>query len=117
LGSWLAKNENTAYAYVLADLKARQWLFKPENKAKAYKIMRDLGYSIPPAFEALYDIELAQISRDCGFENAAAMDTFTDVLKSRGDVPKNLDWRKVVDMKYVWAAQKALGLPLRPASI
>jgi ABC-type nitrate/sulfonate/bicarbonate transport system substrate-binding protein len=117
LGSWLSKNENTAYAYVLADLKARQWLFKPENKAKAYKIMRDLGYSIPPAFEALYDVELAQISPDCGFENAATMDTFTDVLKARGDVPKTLDWRKVVDMKYVWAAQKALGLPQRPASI
>jgi ABC-type nitrate/sulfonate/bicarbonate transport system substrate-binding protein len=117
LGSWLAKNENTAYAYVRADLKARQWLFKKENKAKAYKIMRDLGYSIPPTFEALYDVELAQISPDCGFENAATMDTFTDILKKTGDIPKNLDWRKVVDMKYVWAAQKSLGLPQRPASV
>lgn len=117
LGSWLAKNENTAYAYVRADLKARQWLFKPENKDKAYKIMEDLGYSIPPAFKDLYQVELAQISRDCGFENAAAMDTFAETLKKTGDVPKDLDWRKVVDMKYVWTAQKALGLPKRPPSI
>jgi hypothetical protein len=32
-------------------------------------------------------------------------------------VPKNLDWRRFVDMKYVWAAQDALGLPRRPASL
>ncbi|HEU5018051.1 MAG TPA: ABC transporter substrate-binding protein [Pseudolabrys sp.] len=117
IGSWLEKNEDTAYAYVRADVKARQWLFKPENKEKAYKIMEDYGYSIPPAFKALYQVELNQISPDGGFENAAAMNEFCDVLKKTGDVPKDMDWRKIVDMKYVWAAQKALGLPKRPASL
>jgi NitT/TauT family transport system substrate-binding protein len=117
MGSWLKKNEKTLQAYLLADLKARQWLFKPENKAKAYKIMEDLGYSIPPAFKALYDEELAQISRDGGFENAAAMDEFCDNLKKRGDLPKDVDWRKIVDLKYIWEAQKSLGLPQRPKSI
>lgn len=117
LGSWLEKNEDTAYAYVRADLKARQWLFKPENKDKAYKIMRDLGYKIPATFEALYKVELAQISPDGGFKSAEAMDEFCDNLKKNGDIPKNADWRKVVDMRYVWAAQKALGLPKRPASV
>ena len=34
-----------------------------------------------------------------------------------GKIPKNFDWHKVVDMKYVWAAQKALGLPQRPAKL
>lgn len=117
MGSWLKKNDDTAYAYVRADVKARQWLFKPENKEKAYKIMEDFGYSIPPAFKAMYQVELDQISPDGGFENAAAMDEFCDVLKQTGDVPKDMDWRKIVDMKYVWAAQKALGLPKRPASL
>jgi ABC-type nitrate/sulfonate/bicarbonate transport system substrate-binding protein len=117
MGTWLKKNEKTLQAYVRADIKARQWLFKPENKAKAYKIMEDLGYSIPPAFKALYDVELAQISRDGGFDNAASMDEFCDNLKKLGDVPKDLDWRKVIDMKYVWEAQKALGIPQRPKSV
>lgn len=117
MGSWLSKNEDTAYAYALADIKARQWLFKPENKDRAYKIMEDLGYSIPAAFKAQYEVELAQISPDGGFESAAAMDTFVASLAETGNVPKGLDWRKLVDMKYVWVAQKALGLPQRPASI
>lgn len=115
LGTWIAKNESTLQAYLRADLKARQWLFKPENKDKAYKIMEDLGYSIPATFKALYQDELDQISRDGGFD-AASMDTFCDNLKTRGDIPKDLDWHKVVDLKYVWEAQKSLGFPQRPSS-
>ena len=79
--------------------------------------MEDLGYSIPAAFKAQYEVELAQISPDGGFESSAAMDTFVASLAETGNVPKGLDWRKLVDMKYVWAAQKALALPQRPASI
>lgn len=117
MGGWLEKNEDTAYAWVKADIKARQWLFKPENKAEAYKIMRDFGYDIPPEFEALYQVELDQFSPDGGFESAEDMDRFVAELSETGDVPKDLDWRKYVDMKFVWAAQDALGLPRRPASL
>lgn len=117
MGSWLEKNEATAYAWALADVKARQWLFKPENKDKAYKIMTDLGYAIPEAFKAQYQVELDQISPDGGFESAAVMDQFVSDLAITGNVPKGLDWRKFVDLKYVWAAQKALGLKKRPASV
>lgn len=117
MGPWLQKNEDTAYAWVLADLKARRWLFDPANKEKAYQTMIDLGFSIPPAFKALYEVELDQISKDGGFESGAVMDKFLDDLSQTGEVPKNLDWRKFVDMQYVWAAQQALGLPKRPASI
>jgi ABC-type nitrate/sulfonate/bicarbonate transport system substrate-binding protein len=117
MGDWLAKNEDTAYAWVLADLKARQFLFNPANKERAYKIMIDLGYEIPDSFKKLYSVELDQISSDGGFESAEAMDKFVDDLSLTGGVPKGLDWRKYVDMKYVWAAQAALGLPKRPASL
>jgi ABC-type nitrate/sulfonate/bicarbonate transport system substrate-binding protein len=117
IGTWIEKNEATVQAYILADIKARQWLVKPENKDKAYKIMEDLGYSIPPAFKALYGDELAQISPDGGFESAAAMDKFCANLEQTGDLPKGADWRKTIDLKYVWQAQKALGLPKRPPSI
>lgn len=117
MGGWLAKNENTAYAWTLADLKARQWLFNPANKERAYKIMRDYGYDIPPEFEALYQVELDQLSSDGGFESAEAMDQFVADLAETGELPKGMDWRKVVDMTYVWAAQEALGLPKRPKSL
>ena len=117
MGGWLAKNEDTAYAWAYADVKARKWLFDPANKAQAYKIMRDLGYDIPPSFEAQYELELDQISPDGGFKSGEVMDKFVESLAITGDVPKGLDWRKYVDMKYVWAAQEALGLPKRPASL
>ncbi len=117
MGGWLEKNEDTAYAWVRADLRARQWLFDPANKERAYKIMIDLGFEIPPAFKKLYSVELDQISPDGGFESAEAMDRFVDDLSQTGGVPKGLDWRKYVDMKYVWAAQDALGIPRRPKTL
>jgi len=117
MGDWLAKNEATAYAWANADIKARKWLFDPANKDAAYKTMRDLGFEIPPAFEAQYQLELDQISPDGGFESAEVMDKFVASLAVTGDVPEGLDWRKYVDMKYVWAAQEANGLPKRPASL
>jgi ABC-type nitrate/sulfonate/bicarbonate transport system substrate-binding protein len=117
MGDWLEKNEDTAYAYCYADIKARQWLFDPANKEKAYQIMIDLGYEIPPAFVELYQVELDQISSDGGFESAETMDNFVKELQGTGDLPEGIDWRQYVDMKYVWAAQEALGLPKRPASL
>jgi len=117
MGTWLSANEDTAYAWALADLKARKWMFDPANKDQSYKIMRGLGFDIPPAFEAQYKLELDQISPDGGFESADVMDKFVASLAVTGDLPEGLDWRKYVDMKYVWAAQEALGLPKRPASL
>jgi len=117
MGDWLEKNEDAAYAFVYADIKARQWLFDPANKEKAYQIMIDLGYDIPPAFVDLYQVELDQISPDGGFESAEAMDKFVADLQLTGDLPEGIDWRQYVDMKYVWAAQEALGIPKRPASL
>ena len=84
MGDWLAKNEDTAYAFVYADIKARQWLFDPANKEKAYQIMIDLGYEIPPDFVELYQVELDQISPDGGFESAEAMDKFVKDLANHG---------------------------------
>lgn len=115
--AWLDANEDTAYAWVYADIKARQWLFDPANKDRAYQIMIDLGYEIPPEFVAMYDVELDQISPDGGFESAEVMEQFLADLAETGSVPKGVDWRQYIDMKYVWAAQEALGLPRRPASL
>lgn len=116
MGSWLEKNEDTAYAFVRADIKARQWLMKPENKNKAFDIMVKLGYNVPETFKKLYKTELDQISADGGFD-VKSMDAFVKDLESTKTLPAGFDWRPYVDMKYVWAAQKALGLPKRPASL
>jgi ABC-type nitrate/sulfonate/bicarbonate transport system substrate-binding protein len=116
LGSWLTKNEDTAYAYVRADIKARQWLMKPENKQQAFDIMVKMGYQVPEEFRKLYQVELDQISSDGGFD-VKSMDDFVQDLAATNVLPPNFDWRPYVDMKYVWAAQQALGLPKRPASL
>jgi ABC-type nitrate/sulfonate/bicarbonate transport system substrate-binding protein len=117
LGDWLGKNEDTAYAFIRADIKARQWVYKPENKEKTFETMEKFGYKITPAFKASFKESLSQMSPDGGFENAEAMTRFLAPEVATGKVPKDFDWHKVVDMKYVWAAQKELGLPQRPAKL
>ena len=117
MGSWLDGNEDAAYAWVHADIKARQWLFNPKNKDRAYKIMQDFGYDIPDEFVSMYDVELEQISPDGGWDNPKTMDDFVDGLKETQTLPADLNWRDYVDLKYLWAAQDALGLPRRPSSV
>lgn len=117
MGDWLDKNGDTAQAWVLADLKARQWLMNPANKEEAYQIMIDLGYDIPDSFKALYDVELAQLSSDGGFANDAAMDGFVRDLAVTGALPEGLDWRPYFNFDYLWKAQEALGMTKRPASL
>ena len=117
MGDWLEDNADTVQAWLVADLKARQWLMDPANKEQAYQIMVDLGYEIPDSFRALYDVELAQLSRDGGFENDAAMDGFVRDLAVTGALPEGLDWRPFFNFEYLWKAQEALGMERRPASI
>ncbi|MGB3337966.1 MAG: ABC transporter substrate-binding protein [Devosia sp.] len=117
LEPWLSANEATVIAWLVADIRARQWLFDPANREEAYKIMRDAGYEIPPAFEAGYQEELDMISPDGGFDSADVMDAFVSQLKESGDLAPEINWRDHVELKYLWAAQDALGLPRRPASI
>lgn len=117
MGTWLEKNPDAAQAWTLAEIRGRQWVYDPANKEKAYEMARKLGFEIPPEFVELYDVEVDQMSHDGGFESAAVMDKFVADLATTGDVPENMDWRKVFDMSYVWAAQEALGLPKRPASL
>ena len=117
MGDWLSDNEDTIQAWLVADLKARQWLMDPANKDRAYEIMEDLGYDIPDSFKALYDVELAQLSRDGGFENEAAMQEFVATLAETGNLPDGLDWKPFFNFEYLWKAQEALGMSQRPPSL
>lgn len=117
MGDWLSENGDTAQAWLVADLKARQWLMNPDNKEEAYQIMVDLGYEIPDSFRDLYDVELAQLSSDGGFADAAAMDDFVRDLAVTGALPEGLDWRPHFNFDYLWKAQEALGMAKRPPSL
>lgn len=117
MGDWLEENGDTATAWLVADIKARQWLLDPANEDKAYQIMIDLGYEIPPSFRELYEVETSQLSTDGGFENAEAMDAFVAELAVTGDVPEGVDWRDHFNLDYLWTAQEAVGLPRRPPSV
>lgn len=117
MADWLEENGDTAKAWLVADIKARQWLLDPANEDKAYQIMIDLGYEIPPSFRELYEVETSQLSTDGGFESAEAMDAFVAELALTGDVPEGTEWRNYFNLDYLWAAQEAVGLPRRPPSI
>jgi ABC-type nitrate/sulfonate/bicarbonate transport system substrate-binding protein len=117
LGPWLTENEDTVYAWALADLRARQWLNDPANREEAYRLAREWGFEITPEAEALYEVEIHQLSPDGGFESTDDMDVFVSQLAETENLPANLDWRQHFELKYVWAAQDALGLPRRPASL
>ncbi len=117
MGGWLEDNADTAQAWLVADLRARQWLTKPENKEQAYQLMLDLGYEIPDSFRALYDVELAQLSHDGGWDSSEDMDAFVATLVETDQLPDGIDWRRYFDLTYLWAAQEALGLEKSPPSL
>tara|TARA_B100000131_G_scaffold320250_1_gene367891 strand:+ start:498 stop:1625 length:1128 start_codon:yes stop_codon:yes gene_type:complete len=111
---WGAKNEDALYAWQYAELKARQWLHDPANKDEAYAEMRAKGFEIPPEFEAQYETELNQICKDGGFTEES-MDSFAQGVRDLGQVPPDFDWRDAVDLRFLHAAQDALGMKKRPA--
>jgi len=111
---WGDKNEDALYAWQYAELKARQWLFDPANKAAAYSEMRSKGFDIPPEFEAQYETELDQICKDGGFTEES-MDSFAQGVIDLQQVPADFNWRDAVDLRFLHAAQESLGLAKRPA--
>lgn len=116
MAGWIEENYDTVLAWVVADLRARQFMFDPANKDQAYQEMIDLGYEIPPEFIELYQVELDQISEDGGFE-LDTMQPFLDELAITGDIPEGIDWKKHFDFTALWEAQDILGIPRRPASL
>ena len=111
---WGAKNEDALYAWQYAELKARLWLHDRSNKEAAYSEMRAKGFEIPPEFEAQYETELDQISKDGGFSEKS-MDSFAQGVIDLGQVPENFDWRDHVDLRFLHAAQDSLGIARRPS--
>ncbi|SMD21462.1 ABC transporter substrate-binding protein [Kibdelosporangium aridum] len=115
-GKLLAESPETVAAFLQATLKARQFIVDPQNKDAVLNLMAAKGFQIPQEFKDAYADENAPDyhTRDGGFETAD-MDKFvTDQINFKV-VPSGTNWRQWVDLMPLWRAQKALGLPLRPA--
>jgi ABC-type nitrate/sulfonate/bicarbonate transport system substrate-binding protein len=114
MGDWLAQNEPTLAAYLTATIKARQYMADPAHEAEVVKIMRAKKYELPDEFVAVYKTETDQLSKDGGFD-PAQMDELVKEEQGLDLLPAGLDWRKFVDLKALYQAQKALGMPQRPS--
>lgn len=115
MGDWLAQNESTLAAYLTATIKARRYMADPAHEAEVVKIMRDKKFELPDEFVAVYKTETDQLSKDGGFD-PAQMDELVKQEQGLDLLPAGLDWRKYVDLKALYQAQKALGMPERPAA-
>lgn len=120
MGSFLEENRATVDAYLRATLQARQDVYAAVGDADAeaaiFETMRGAGFEIPEEFEGVFELEVDQISADMGFE-PELMDALVAQQVELGNLPDDIDWRQYVDLEPLHAAQEALGLELRPASL
>jgi ABC-type nitrate/sulfonate/bicarbonate transport system substrate-binding protein len=116
-GKLLKKDPEGVAAFLAATLKARQDIVDPANKDEVLSLMqKDGDFELPQSFKDAYTVENAADyrGRDGGFK-PADMDRLVAEQKDIGVIPKDVDWRKYVDLTSLWRAQKNLKLPLNPA--
>jgi ABC-type nitrate/sulfonate/bicarbonate transport system substrate-binding protein len=110
---FLKDNRDTVVAFWKATLKARQFIKNPKNRNAVLKIMRDAKFEIPDDFAALYQTEINQISKDGGFV-PAQMTALVKSEQALGIIPKNLNWKKLIDLTPLWQAQLSLKMKQNP---
>lgn len=116
MGDTLESDCATIIAYLAAQMQARQDIHDLDQQDAILAIMRDRGFDIPDYFEAVYELEVDQISPDAGFE-PDAMDALVEEVIAVGDLPEDIDWRSYVDLRPLHAAQQELDLELSPPSL
>jgi ABC-type nitrate/sulfonate/bicarbonate transport system substrate-binding protein len=112
----MKSDPETVAAFLTATLKARQYITDPANKDDVIKTALSLDFDLPEDFQAAYEDENSPDyhTGDGGFE-VGDMDDFIKEQTDAEVVPPNTDWRDHTNLTPLWRAQKALGLPLRPA--
>lgn len=113
MGDTLEDDCATIIAYLAAQLQARQDIHDLSQQDGILAIMRDRGFDIPDYFEAVYELEVDQISPDGGFD-PGAMDVLVQEIIDVGNLPEDIDWRTYVDLRPLHAAQQQVGLELDP---
>jgi ABC-type nitrate/sulfonate/bicarbonate transport system substrate-binding protein len=116
VGKLLQKSPETVAAFLEATLKARQYITDVSHKDEVLKLAEDKGFELPDEYKAAYSDENdpKYHTADGGFE-VKDMDDFISTQIKLDAIPKGTDWRKYTNLVPLWRAQKALGLPLRPA--
>jgi ABC-type nitrate/sulfonate/bicarbonate transport system substrate-binding protein len=116
VGKLLQDSPETVAAFLEATLKARQFIDDVSHKDEVLKLAEDKGFELPQPYKDAYEHENASDyhTADGGFE-VKDMDDFINTQIELKVIPPNTDWKKYVNLVPLWRAQKALGLPLRPA--
>lgn len=115
-GKLLSESPDTVAAFMEAVLKARAFINDVNNKDEVLRLMRAAKYDIPAEYAAVYADENANDYHvlDAGFE-VGNMDKFVADSVKFETAPQGTKWREIADLVPLWRAQKALGIPLRPA--
>jgi ABC-type nitrate/sulfonate/bicarbonate transport system substrate-binding protein len=114
--SFLEENRDAVTAYLYAVIKAKQYISDYSTKDEIIEIMTAHEFEFPQEFVDTYEETFNNHSFDGGFE-IPEMELIFEEMSEVGEVPADIDWRSVVDLESLWAAQEALGLPRRPASL
>jgi ABC-type nitrate/sulfonate/bicarbonate transport system substrate-binding protein len=116
VGKLLQKSPETVAAFLQATLKARQYITDMSHKDEVLKLAEEKGFKLPDEYKAAYEDENdpEYHTADGGFE-VKDMDDFINTQINLKVIPAGTDWRKYTNLVPLWRAQKALGLPLRPA--
>lgn len=112
------KYPNTVAAFLAANIRARQWMIKDKatilaTQTELFAMMEKYGFKMTDPIKATHEASMSTLSVDAGF-NAAALDKLVAESKGLGSLPKDLDWRKVVDVGPLNKAQTVAGVAVRP---
>ncbi len=112
------KYPNLIVSYLAAITRARQFALEDpatvlKNKDAVLAMMEKNGFKIPDNYKLAYEADMALLSADGGF-TPESMDQLVQESKDQGNIPKDLDWRKVVNVSLLNKAQVAVGLPANP---
>ena len=116
VGKLLDESPETVTAFLQATLKARQYIDDMANKDAVLKLAEENDFEMPDEYKEAYSAENdpKYHTIDGGFE-VKDMDEFINTQMDLDVIPEGTDWHKYVNLVPLWRAQKALGLPLRPA--
>src|SRR3954464_2136939 len=112
----LTESPETVAAFLTATLKARQFINDMNNKDAVLDLMAAKDFELPQPYRDAYaDEQNANYHTGDGGFDIKDMDQFVNEQIELKVIPPGTNWHEYVDLVPLWRAQKARGLPLRPA--
>lgn len=118
MGPYIKKNAETLTAYMAGIIKAKLYMKDLKTKDEVIAILEKANFKFSQDFRDAYQSNIDNMSADGGFE-IKEMQLVWDELAATNPptVPANFEWRKGLNLEFLWKAQEYNGLPRRPASI